>query len=59
MTEQEEKWPGQNNGLPEPDTDEWKAYHKKIWEERQPISESGLETESQAPLEDLVETEES
>lgn len=32
-----EKWPGQNDGLPEPGTPESREYHRKAWENEHPL----------------------
>lgn len=35
-SDKKEKWPGQSNGLPEPDTDEWKNLHEEAWKTTRP-----------------------
>jgi hypothetical protein len=36
MENEKEKWPGQANGLPEPDTKEWEELHEEAWESTRP-----------------------
>lgn len=51
MTDQKEKWPGQNNGLPEPGTKEWEEHHKQHWERNKPNKVS--DASPSKPLADL------